>query len=49
MKLGLAWLVLVLAASGCAGSSAPAPSERQKANAEKQERLQEMLEKGQRN
>jgi hypothetical protein len=43
---------MTLALTGCAGGSTGAttdPAAKQRANAEKQEQLQEMLEKGQRN
>ena len=44
--------VIALALEGCAGGAPGAttePTPKQRANAEKQEQLQEMLEKGQRN
>ena len=52
MTLRALLLVVVLATAGCAVDTTATRSEptaRQRANAEKQEALQEMLEKGQRN
>ena len=52
MTLRALLLVVVLATAGCAGDTTATkaePTERQRANAEKQEALQEMLQRGQRN